>query len=204
MYKLRILVVEDDAIVASDIADYLRELGHRPLGPAYTLKQAKTLIETNEFHLALLDIHLQNPTDGIELAEWMFDRKPVPVIFLSAFTDDLTISRVRKVHPAHFLVKPFDKTQLKIAIEIAKTNFYAPDSSQQISRQLYKFTQNLSHDLSKSEIGVLKLLTEGYSNREMAEKLYLSEHTIKSHLKNIFLKTEAKSRTDLISKLNQL
>ncbi len=204
MKSLRILVVEDNAVVAADIAACLEELGHCPVGPSYQLQQAKELVRGNELHLALLDIHLQQPMDGIELAEWMLEHKPVPVIFLSAYSDDITLSRAREVHPAHFLIKPFDKEQLKIAIEIAKTNYYFPDSMQRISRQLYKFTRQLNQPLSKSELSVLKLLTEGYSNRKIAEKLFVSEHTVKSHLKKIFLKTEVKSRTDLLSKLNQL
>ena len=204
MEKLRILIVEDDAIVATDIKNCLLELGHQPIGPAYNIAQAKKLIENSDLQLALLDIHLKNPMDGVELAEWMTEVKPVPIIFLTAFADEITLSRAKAVHPSQYLIKPFEKVQLKIAIEIAGTNYYFPDSEHQISRKLYKFNLQLYKPLSNRELDVLRFLVEGYSNREMSEKLYLSEHTIKSHLKNIFLKTEARSRTDLISKINQL
>lgn len=201
MESLKILIVEDDAIVADDIKSCLEELGHCPVGPAHESVKARQLLSCEKPQLALLDIHLQSHMEGIDLAEWMLIHRPVPVIFLTAFSDEITLSRAKAVHPAHYLMKPFDKMQLKIAIEIAGSNYYQSDSKQLLTRRLFKFNRHLTCRLSSRELEVLRFLAEGLSNREMAEKLYVSEHTIKSHLKSIFLKTDARSRTDLISRI---
>ena len=68
--------------------------------------------------------------------------------------------------------------------------------------KLQRFSQLLPDPLSKREMDVLQALEKGLTNRQMAEKLFVSEHTIKSHLKNIFIKTGVKSRTELLSKLS--
>ena len=68
--------------------------------------------------------------------------------------------------------------------------------------KLQRFSQLLPEPLSKREKDVLQALDQGLTNRQIAEKLFLSEHTIKSHLKNIFIKTGVKNRTELLSKLN--
>lgn len=69
-------------------------------------------------------------------------------------------------------------------------------------KKLQEFNKLLADPLSKREIEVLTALENGLTNKELAEKLFVSEHTIKSHLKNIFIKTEVKNRTELLSKLN--
>lgn len=204
MESLRILVVEDDAFIADDICSCLQELGHISVGPAYNLNSGKELIQKKAVQLALLDIHMEKALDGIELAKWINENCPVPIIFLTAFADEITLHRAKEVHPAHYLVKPFDKLRLKVAIEIAAANYYSPDTMYRNQKRLYRFNLQLNTPLSTRELEVVRGLIQGLSNKELAETLHLSEHTVKSHLKTIFLKTEARSRTELISKINQL
>lgn len=199
---LKILVVEDDAIVADDICNCLVELNHIPIGPAYNINKAKELFKSTDPKMALLDIHLDGHLDGIEFVKWMAELRTVPVIFLTAFADEKTFNKAKEVHPAHYLIKPFDKVRLKIAIEIAKTNFYFSNGEHQFLKRLDNFNLNLTYPLSRREMEVIKILAGGCSNRELAIKLHLSEHTVKSHLKTIFLKTQSKSRTELLSKIN--
>jgi DNA-binding NarL/FixJ family response regulator len=202
MSTLKILVVEDDAIVAEDIRQCLSFLGHIVLGPAYHAESAKALVQQTKPHLALLDIDLSTGEDGISLAKWLKTNFPLPVIFLTAFADQFTLERAKAVHPEYYLIKPFNSTQLKVAIEIAGFNYYEPDIQQQHTFKIHRFVSQLKEPLSCRETDVLKLLEQGLNNRKIAENLYLSEHTVKSHLKNIFLKADIKSRAELISKIN--
>jgi len=202
MQSLKILVVEDDAIVAEDICQCLRNLGHNILGPAYNIDDARLLIHTTKPQLALLDINLEQPEDGIELASWLRLHLPIPVIFLSAYADEFTLEKAKEVHPEHYLIKPFNKQQLRIAIEIVGYNFYNPNAEQQKTLKIHRFINQLEESLTDRETEVLALLEQGLNNRQIAEKLYLSEHTVKSHLKNIFIKASAQSRAELISKIN--
>jgi len=203
MEQLKILVVEDDAIVAEDIANCLLELGHTPIGPAYDIEAARALAFENTFQLALLDIQLEGREDGIILANWIKEKFHLPIIFLTASSDNFTLSKVKEVHPEHYLVKPFNQAQLKAAIEITANNFYNPNPLQEKQGKIFKLNQKLSDPLTEREIDVLLMVDEGFSNQQISEKLFISENTVKTHLKNIFVKTASSSRTDLIYKLHQ-
>lgn len=204
MDRLKILIVEDDAIVAEDLYQYLKQLGHIPIGPAYTSLDAQELAQKHTPHIAMLDIHLSATDSGLDLAVWFKANMPIPIIFLTAYADGKTLGKAKEIHPEHYLIKPFNRVQLKVAIEIAASNYYNPDEEQKSALKLYKFNNQSDEPFSEREIDVMRLLQDGYSNRQIAEKLFITEHTVKSHLKNIFSKTDSQSRTDLISKLNRL
>lgn len=201
--NLKILVVEDDAIVAHDIVACLKELGHCPIGPAYDLKAAKKLMHENTVQIALLDINLEGRDDGILLSSWLKKEFFVPVIFLTAYSDDITLSKVKEVYPEHFLVKPFNQAQLKAALEITANNFYNTDPRHETSTKMLHFNQRIDNALTKREMDVLLLVCQGLSNQQIARNLFVSENTVKTHLKHIFAKTAASSRADLVGKLNQ-
>lgn len=204
MEQLKILVVEDDAIVAEDIANCLVELGHLPIGPAYDIESAKNLALENTFQLALLDIQLEGREDGITLATWIKEKFHLPIIFLTASSDSFTLSKVKEIYPEHYLVKPFNNAQLKAAIEITANNFYNPNPLQEKHSRIFKLNQRLNDPLTEREIDVLLMVDEGFSNQQISEKLFISGNTVKTHLKNIFIKTASSSRTDLINKLNHI
>lgn len=202
MKSRRILVVEDDPIIANDLTYMLRELGHRVLGPAHTLSEGIECAGMTSPDLALLDIHLEEADDGIKMAAWLKTHKAVPIIFLTAYADELTISKAGEVHPDHYLVKPFREDSLKATIEIACSNFYHPDVEQQVHTKIQKFNATLTDSLSKRELELLKFVNEGMSNRDLADKLCVSENTIKTHLQHIYSKAGVNSRSELIGALN--
>lgn len=204
MKSRRILVVEDDPIIANDLTYMLRELGYRVLGPAHTLSEGIECAGMTSPELALLDIHLEKADDGIRMAEWLRINKAVPIIFLTAYADELTISKAGKVHPDHYLVKPFREESLKAAIEIACSNFYHPDLEQQIHTKIQKFNATLTASLSNRELELLKFVNEGLSNKNLADRLSVSENTIKTHLKHIYSKAGVNSRNELIGALNNI
>lgn len=201
--QLNILVVEDDAVVAQDLADCLHELGHCPVGPAYGIDAAKALFASQRIHIALLDIHLENPDDGIALSAWIKENHGIPVVFLTAYSDYATLSEAKKVYPAHFLVKPFNKPQLKAALEITANNFYNADPSQRAAAKAMRLDQQLGNVLTKREIEILALVYLGFSNHQLAERLCISANTVKTHMKSIFTKTGSTSRPDLFGKCSQ-
>ncbi len=200
--QLNILVVEDDAIVAQDIADSLAEFGHCPVGPAYTVEAAKALFALQRIHVALLDIHLGNPEDGILLSAWIRENYGTPVVFLTAYSDSATLLEAKKVYPAHFLVKPFNKPQLKAALEITANNFYNTDPDHRATAKAMRLDHQLGNVLTKREIEILALVYRGFSNQQLAGHLCISANTVKTHMKNIFTKTGSTSRPDLFVKAN--
>lgn len=123
MGKIKILVVEDELIIADNICDILEALGYEVLEPAVSYTEALERLETEQPDLALLDIQLAGRRDGIDLAWKIRDHYDIPFIFLTSNADAGTIERAKKVSPPAYLLKPFNKNDLYTSIEIALYNY---------------------------------------------------------------------------------
>jgi len=115
----RILVVEDEVIVAKDIADSLERLGYTVIGTTATGEEALRLAAEHHPDLALMDIRLQGQLNGIETAERLRDEFNIPSVFLTAYADDDTLRRARITEPYGYVLKPFELRELHSTIEIA-------------------------------------------------------------------------------------
>jgi putative nucleotidyltransferase with HDIG domain/PAS domain S-box-containing protein len=115
----RVLVVEDEAIVVMDICRRLERLGYDLAGVADTGEEAVRLAGTVAPDLALMDIMLAGPMDGIAAAGRIRERFSVPVVFLSAHTDPETLRRAGETVPHGYVIKPFEDRELGTALEIA-------------------------------------------------------------------------------------
>jgi CheY-like chemotaxis protein len=114
-----ILIIEDEALVASYIEEVLAESGFRVAGVAASGPEALSLAEETRPRLALVDIKLTGPIDGIELACVLRQKFAIPAIFLSGLADDETTRRAQIAEPLGFLRKPFRPSQVFNAIEQA-------------------------------------------------------------------------------------
>lgn len=199
----RILVVEDDPVVADDICACLEMLNYQVIGPAYDARTARGLCADQVVDLALLDIHLGAHGDGIDLAIALRTMRPLPVIFLTGSSDDATLAKAREVHPEQYLLKPFNSQQLKAALEIVFFNSHHPDTAYIHKMQVDRFNKTLPEALSDREVDIVLLLLDGLSNAEVADRLFISLHTVKTHVKRIFHKTGAESRSQLVSWLHR-
>lgn len=121
--RMKILVVEDEVIIAADLMQMLTANGYDVAGPAVDYDSAKVFLAHTQPDLVLLDINLLGEKDGIELAAHIQKTHHLPFIFTSALHDPLTIERARVTQPATYLVKPFREDQLLAAIAIALNNF---------------------------------------------------------------------------------
>lgn len=123
-----ILIVEDEALIASYIEDVLGEAGYRVAGIAASGAEALALAAQNRPSLALVDIRLTGSLDGIELACLLRERFSIPAIFLTGFADAETTRRAETAEPLGFLPKPFLPSQVFKAIERALTVVKTSDS----------------------------------------------------------------------------
>lgn len=119
METARILVVEDESIVAMDIQDRLESLGYTVVGTAATGERAIERAFRFRPDLILMDIRLQGEMDGIEAAAQILQQLTVPIIFLTANADAPTIERAKKTNPFGYVLKPFEERDLQTAIEMA-------------------------------------------------------------------------------------
>ena len=115
----RILVVEDEAIVAADIQDRLEALGYVIAGWGTTGDEALDLARTTNPDLILMDIMLKGPMNGIQAAHLIRIEMSLPVIFLTANSDDAVLEQAKVSEPFAYLLKPFEERQLRTNIEMA-------------------------------------------------------------------------------------
>ena len=117
MAKANILIVEDEQIVALDIARSLQRSGYHVLGSVISGKQAIEFIRKSTPDLVLMDIQLQGEMDGVVAAAIISDEFDLPVIYLTANSDSATIERAQITEPYGYLVKPFKESELYAAIQ---------------------------------------------------------------------------------------
>lgn len=121
--KVNVLIVEDESIVALDLAAGLQMDGYNVVGMADNAEEAEELFKTNAVDIILMDIQIMGDKDGIDTAATLLKIRYVPVIFLTAFTDAKTVERVKQICPAAFLSKPYSISNVRISIELALSNF---------------------------------------------------------------------------------
>jgi CheY-like chemotaxis protein len=117
--KPRILIVEDESIIAMDIAMQLRELGYEPLGPANTGEQAIEMAKRLHPQLVLMDVHLATQMDGITAAQEIRTQFDIPCVFMSAFTGEDIRARAMQTDPAGYVAKPFTELDLRTVMAAA-------------------------------------------------------------------------------------
>src|SRR5262245_43126483 len=115
----RVMIVEDERIVARDMQQQLRSLGYEVCASAASSDEAVRLAEQHRPHVVLMDVRIHGPLDGVATAEIVRERLGVPVIFITAHADDVTLSRAKLTGPHGYLLKPIKPGELKTTIEIA-------------------------------------------------------------------------------------
>lgn len=119
MVQTRILVVEDEIIVADDIRRSLQNMGYEVTSIASSGEIAIKEAEEKTPDLVLMDIMLQGKMDGIEAARQIKSRFGIPVVYLTAYSDEQIMERAKITEPFGYLVKPFRDREVQINIEIA-------------------------------------------------------------------------------------
>jgi len=115
----RILVVEDERIVALDIVARLKRLGYAVSGVAASGEAALDACRDNPPSLVLMDIFLAGDMDGIEAARRIRELLDIPVVYITSHDDQLTLRRAAKSAPYGYVIKPVDERWLQSAIEVA-------------------------------------------------------------------------------------
>jgi len=124
---VKILIVEDEMIIGAKVSMFLTELGYEVTGVLPRAEEALLQIEESKPDIALLDINLKGSMDGIALALVLQNDYHIPVVFLTANSDDATFNRAKAAKPYAFLAKPFKKLDLQRALELTISLMANPD-----------------------------------------------------------------------------
>lgn len=132
--KVKIVVVEDNAVVAEDLSQILTGYGYHVVAVADNGHDALESIKEHDPDLALLDIHLKGDISGIEVAQIINEKYALPFIYLSAYSDETTFSAAKLTKPHAYIVKPFNEKELKLAIELALFTYSEKDGQTELTR----------------------------------------------------------------------
>ncbi|MBD2705065.1 response regulator [Spirosoma sp. BT702] len=121
--RVKILIVEDEPILAMELSDCLEEEGYDVVGTANNGRKALDIFKRQSVDLLLCDINIKGDWDGIETTHQLIAERPVPVIYLTALTDRQTLDRAKQTYPAAYVTKPYQLHSLRTAIELAIYNF---------------------------------------------------------------------------------
>jgi signal transduction histidine kinase len=157
--NLNIFIVEDEAIIARDIANKLKNLGYNVAGHAMTGEEAIEKILSIRPDMVLMDIRLNGNLDGIDTAKKIYSQFEVPIIYVTAYMDKNTLARAKITEPYGYIMKPFEERDLYIHIELAfykhqaqkkltenKEIIKALEKEKEMGEIRKKFVSMISHD----------------------------------------------------------
>lgn len=182
MEKIRVVIVEDELIIAEDIADILTENGYEVAELCNSYNAALSIVEKHLPDIILLDIKIKGEKDGIDLAHKIRDSYRIPFIFISSHSDAGTVKRAVEANPYGYLVKPFEDSDVLTALEVAMANF-AKEQSQTMKEFilndcLFVREKNMSIKIPMSEIQFVR--AEGnYSTIHTESKQFVLRSTLK-------------------------
>lgn len=147
MSKSKIMIVEDESIIAEDLADSLEDMGYIVVDIVSSGEEAILMAAEKQPHLILMDVMLQGEIDGITAAEEIYSSLQIPIIFLTAYSDNQTLQRVKATNPFGYIVKPFEERNLYLTIEIALERHHYDPITHLPNRFLFKskLDEILSH-----------------------------------------------------------
>ena len=163
MGKISVLVVEDESIVSKDIQYSLKKLGYNVVGVAATGQKAIDLCGEKLPDIILMDIMLKGDINGIEASTRIKETYNIPVIFLTAYADENTLSKAKVTEPYAYIIKPFKEIDLHTSIEMA---FYKHSKELEILKErdmLYNIVENKENKefiFVKSKSRLIKLNTK--------------------------------------------
>ncbi len=181
----RILVVEDEAIVAADVRRSLIDMGYEVPETASSGEEAIASASKMRPDLALMDIHIKGDLDGIQTAEILRERFRVPVIYVTAYADEVTVERAKKTEPLGYLLKPIKILELRSVVEVGLYKHAMENRLREREQQLEAanvdleaFSYTVAHDLRQplsAIFGFAETLLRPEANLDEAQRRHIAE-----------------------------
>ncbi len=173
MNPIKVLVVEDEVIVAQDIAGRLKKLGYIVTATVASGEEAIEKAAENRPDIVLMDIVLKGEMDGVAAAQQIRIKINVPTVFLTAYADEKTLERAKITNPFGYIIKPFQQQDLRVAIEIAL--------------QRHEIEKKMQEALKASEVA-----REAFEEKAYRQNHYMSmaAHELRNPLTAILISAE--------------
>ncbi len=183
---MEILIIEDEIIIAKDIKTILEKYGYGNIQIVTNYDDAMVFLKNSLPDLIICDIYLKGEKTGIDIIENLSKKVKIPVVYVSAYSDDKTLTKAFESKPITFITKPYTENQLLIAVKFAMNE----------SGNSHRFDFSI---ITNSEREIIKLLSNGMTTREIAYHKNRSYDTINNHKRNIFKKLNIHSIAELVS-----
>jgi DNA-binding LytR/AlgR family response regulator len=185
--KVKIGIVEDEALIADHLAASLEDMGYEIVFIADNAHEAIAELENNPCDLMLVDINIHGEIDGIDLAHTLNRKFETPFIFVTSNTDKATIERVKFTEPAGFIIKPYTQKDLESNIEIALYKYHKskneditePESSFAVNDAFFVKDKHALYKIRFSDILTIEAL-DNYCTLCTRDKKYILSQTLKS------------------------
>jgi DNA-binding NarL/FixJ family response regulator len=191
---LRVLIADDHQLTLAALKSALEGAeGVRVVAEASSGRMALGAVGRANPHVVLIDMHMPGAIDGLTCAERIRRRYPqIRVVMISAFSDESAVRMAFRRGAHAFISKAVDPRDIAPALRqaVAGTVYHAPPGNGSVG------ADDLPEGLSEREATVLKAVAAGLSNGAIAKRLWVSEHTVKFHLTNIFRKLGVSNRTE--------
>ena len=204
MSEVKVLIVEDEPMVAEDIAAALNRIGFDVSGVVYTEQAALEELRDNTPEIALLDINLKTGNEGIRIAEEINRLYHIPFVYLTAYSDKLSLEMAQHTQPAGYIVKPFTEKTLFANLQLALLNHEKKIKDQFSLPPLEKLNAKLLSTLSEREYELLAKIFEGLSTKQIADQLFIAVSTVKTHIRSIYLKLDVSNRSGAIARIRDI
>lgn len=123
MIKSKILIVEDQMLIAKEISMILEKEGYVTKIGISNVKDAISILTAENFDLVLIDVNLENNSDGIDLGKFLLEKDTTPYIYITAYSNNLTLERINESRPHGVIIKPFKHIDVKSTVSLVLNNY---------------------------------------------------------------------------------
>jgi DNA-binding NarL/FixJ family response regulator len=192
--KDTVLIVEDELITAESISELLAEEDYKVIGVAKDADTALRLCSESEEppQVIICDINIKGTVKGIELAGQLKKLYACEIIFLTAYSDAKTLQSAFETDPVMYVVKPYNDTQLLVAVQMAFHKLFKKG----------KFLVEKKLDLTEREREIAQLVANGFSSKQIANRLGIGIETVKTHRRRMLQKNNINSFPHLVYLMN--
>lgn len=184
--SIKVLIVEDEMLVAEDIATDLRDFGFEVVETLISGDECLLRLDELNPDVVIMDLLIKGSIDGIETARRMNENRTIPVIYLTASSDKKTVERVLQTYPAPFISKPYNRNDLMVAIEVAFAAFNRKTGHKNKVPDTHTVFIKSGHQYRKINLdSILYIEASGsYTKVHTANDTYLVSYNL-SHVENI-------------------
>ncbi len=144
----RVMIVEDEMLTQRHLKNILNNLGVKVVGCFDNAADARAALTRDSCDMILMDISIKGPEDGIQFSRSILQQYAIPIVFISAYSDEETLEEVLDLSPYGFITKPFGAKDVEVAMGVAYKRFHADG----IKRAIAKATASSSSSASRTEV----------------------------------------------------